>query len=213
MQKLSRARGFIAVALIASAGLVAAGSTFASSSGTAKKAGDADTLNGYRARDLVQTFYTRDDSYTVNFNPKPDCSYVTVMEQRVNAPVDGTISVTATVNVAHGDSVTDVGWVVAQLFTGAGAISPFQEQATRFVNSPSHDANTMTILGNASVPQGTTVVQLKMTECSGSAATVTVGPRVISTTFTPFGSSQVVPPGKAPTQKGLAPATLRRAER
>lgn len=208
MQKLSRARGFIAVALIASAGLVAAGSTFASSSGSAKKAGDADTLNGLRAGDLVRTFYTRDDSYLAGFNPQPDCALDTVLQQRVEAPVAGTISVTATALVAHHGSPRDVGWVLAQLFTPAGAISPFHEQTTRFVDSPSNDSSTMTLLGNASVPQGTTVVQLKMTECSGSGPIVTLGPRVISTTFTPFGSSSNVTPGKAPSHKRPTAAIL-----
>jgi hypothetical protein len=191
MHTFVRSRVSIAAALVASAGLVVAGTLFTSSSASRPKAPvNAATLNGYHAKDLVKTLYTRNPNSLDNFDTA-NCAFVTRLTQAVVAPVPGYISVTGAAAGARDTDHADPSELVIRLRVGKTSISG--EVATQLTTDGSYDGN-VSVLGFKKVPAGKTVVQLQLSECGDGADSVAfVTDRSISTVFTPFGKGDVKP--------------------
>jgi hypothetical protein len=191
MQQSLRTRTTIAVALIASAGLVAAGTTFTSSDAAQRRAVDANTLNGYHARDLVKTFYTRDSNSLDGFD---GCTFKTKLTQPVRAPKAGFLQVTGAVGAARDTDNPDPAELVIRLLAGTKTISG--AHATQLTTDGTYDGN-VSVDGFTRVPKGRTVLKLQLSECGEGDSAAFVTDRTISTLFVPFGTSKVARVTKA----------------
>jgi hypothetical protein len=185
MQQSLRTRTTIAVALIASAGLVAAGTTFTSSDAAQRRAIDANTLNGYHAKELVKTFYTRNGNSLDGFN---SCTFRTKLTQPVRAPRAGFLQVTGSAGAARDTDNPDPAELVIQLLAGTKVISA--PRGTQLTTDGSFDGN-VSVDGYTRVPKGRTVLKLQLSECGDGDTAAFVTDRTISTLFVPFGTSKV----------------------
>jgi hypothetical protein len=193
MQQSLRTRTTIAVALVVSAGLVAAGTTFSSSGAAQRRAVDANTLNGYHAKDLVKTFYTRNGNSLDGYDT---CNFRTKLTQPVRAPRAGFLQVTGSVGAARDTDNPDPAELVIRLLAGSKAISA--ARATQLTTDGSFDGN-VSVDGYTRVPKGRTVLKLQLSECGDGDSAAFVTDRTISTLFVPFGTSKIVKVVKAKT--------------
>lgn len=174
---------------IAAAALVAAGTAAASSGSPTvswKAAVNANTLNGYHAKDLARTYFASNTNSVDNFDV---CTFTTKLTQVVNVPVAGYVSVTGGVGAARDTDYPDPAELVIRLVKGGKAISA--ERATQLATDGSYDGN-VTVQGYAPVKKGRNLIKLQMEECGDGTTAAFITDRTISTVFTPFGTSRIV---------------------
>jgi len=191
MQKPSRtSAAAIALAVV---GLIAAGSMVVASDASPDKAGNATTLNGYAAKDLTKSQYTRNPESMDDFD---SCTPRSVLKQTFKAPRAGYLQVSGGAGAARDADFPDVAELTIWLQVKQREISGLH--ATQLTSTGSVDGN-VAVDGYTKVKKGKTTIKLMMTECGNGNTAAFVTDRTISTSFSPFGSSKIV--GGAPAKQ------------